>query len=565
MSDELPQLAIELAAQLQDGTRECVICTEFVGRTDALWSCRRCYGVLHLPCVQFWSRNQTEGGSSSSFRCPLCQNAASTDTLHFQCHCRKLPNPTVDLALTPGSCGQTCAKQQPDAACPHKCTVQCHPGPCPPCGHTREQECHCGAIDKTVGCSSGETAFSCGDICGKELSCGRHYCEAPCHAGACAPCGVRRELTCFCGETVRRDAPCAVEESFRCVSSCKKMMACGKHECGLRCHDGPCNVCSREPSRQHTCACGKRDLDERDAARTSCTDALPSCGAECGFPLACGHICEGICHDGPCTTCSRVETFACRCGKASSKHPCFVSTVPLSRRQRPTADDDEDSDDCGRGDDNPDAFDRSVWVQLCKAHGHNPKTLPKLFPPRCQRRCTTKKSCGKHTCDRTCCGDEEHLCLLVCKKRAPCGVHTCGQLCHSGPCPPCANVSFDPLYCRCRRSVVDPPVPCNTPAPRCNHPCIIPRECGHPANHNCHSDEVECPECVITVEKHCASHGNQLDWHLPCHKKAVSCGKKCGRLLMCCSFVCQAPCHGGDCVHNCTTQYKFPTVGASKK
>ena len=214
----------------------------------------------------------------------------------------------------------------------------------------------------------------------------------------------------------------------------------------------------------------------------------------------------------------------------------------MARRKRAVADDDDDT---------PPRVDRAPWVAICDAHGLDAKkALPRHPPPlRCPRRCKAKLSCRRHGCDRVCCGDPDHICGQVCRKKAPCGIHECGQLCHAGPCPPCGHVSLDPLYCRCRRSVVDPPVPCNTPPPRCNHPCPLARACGHPPLHNCHQGE--CPDCVVLVSKACASHGVTLDWHVACHLKTVTCGRPCGKKPPAgeceCDGVCRAPCHGGPC------------------
>jgi transcriptional repressor NF-X1 len=213
-------------------------------------------------------------------------------------------------------------------------------------------------------------------------------------------------------------------------------------------------------------------------------------------------------------------------------------------------------DEEGGGDwdeDNPDHYDKAPWLEACDQLKISRKTLPKLYPPRCPRKCAAKKLCGKHACSRLCCGEVDHICTVVCRKRAPCGVHECGQLCHRGPCPPCENVSFDPLFCRCRRSVVDPPVPCNTPPPRCSHSCILPRTCGHPPNHTCHQGD--CPPCVVLMEKRCASHAKVWHLHLPCNMPNPCCGVTCKKLLPCCNQMCQLKCHNGPCIHNCPKHF----------
>ena len=580
MSTVLPELAKNIARNLETGAAECVICTESIGRGHPLWSCRRCYGVLHLPCMHFWADNkgseaQPHSGNavmSSQFRCPLCQTAVEKDTLEYRCFCGQVKNPKDDPSIVPGTCGQTCDRRRPDPECPHRCIAQCHPGPCPPCGHLREQGCFCGAEEKTVGCSSLEGEYSCENECGRELNCGRHYCESKCHPGKCAPCMVETEITCYCGQH-KKAVKCSPESSYSCGDACNKMLDCGNHRCTAKCHDGACVPCLRTPERQKTCACGKIPTEALGGKpRRSCLDPVKTCGQRCGMPLPCGHECTHPCHDGECPPCGEMVEMGCRCGRSQSLHPCFTSYIQLPIKQgmgpaaasssttdMAAADDDADAWDP----DNPDSYDKREWVAICDKLKLNRKSLPKLYPPRCPRRCGQKKLCGKHACDRVCCGDVEHICAVVCRKRAPCGIHECGQLCHRGPCPPCSNVSFDPLFCRCRRSVVDPPVPCNTAPPRCNHPCIIPRPCGHPASHTCHQGD--CPPCVVPVEKVCASHKRKWEFLLPCHLPNPSCGKRCDAPLTCCLTRCQLPCHNGPCTHKCDQQFAETIEEAAKQ
>jgi hypothetical protein len=129
-------------------------------------------------------------------------------------------------------------------------------------------------------------------------------------------------------------------------------------------------------------------------------------------------------------------------------------------------------------------------------------------------------------------------------------------------CPPCLNTSFERLYCRCRRSFMEPPVPCGTKPPNCNHPCCIPRACGHAPNHPCHIEE-ECPPCVVPVQKYCPSHSSPLPFLHPCYIQSVSCGRKCGHVLTCCQKRCENTCHPGHCVHKCVET--FPTLESAHR
>ena len=56
------------------------------------------------------------------------------------------------------------------------------PGPCPPCPQTVRVTCHCGSQPpQTRRCGNKE--WTCGQPCGRSLSCNQHYCPSPCHPG----------------------------------------------------------------------------------------------------------------------------------------------------------------------------------------------------------------------------------------------------------------------------------------------------------------------------------------------------------------------------------------------
>lgn len=59
--------------------------------------------------------------------------------------------------------------------------------------------------------------MSCGEQCGKLLSCGKHYCEQTCHRGDCDPCNEEVERRCYCTKTTR-NIRCG-EEQEKKVSS----------------------------------------------------------------------------------------------------------------------------------------------------------------------------------------------------------------------------------------------------------------------------------------------------------------------------------------------------------
>jgi len=550
------ELSQSITRRLLDGSYECVVCTEHLGLRDKLWTCNTCFGVFHLPCIMYWAKSQVErqkneaqhsgsagvGATIDSFRCPLCQSRATVEsTKEYRCYCKKVLNPNADPTVVLGSCGQTCGKRRADPDCPHTCSLACHPGPCPPCGYYREQQCFCGADEKQVGCSSDIHGFECGAVCGKELNCGRHYCERLCHSGDCSECSAVVEVRCYCG-AVMREKLCAADVGFSCNQPCPKKRDCGVHACGLMCHEGPCNPCTKTPARQASCPCGQTPLwklyyeNPQLQPRNACTDPIPVCGKTCSMPLGCGdHFCSQPCHDSACPPCLEMVSMPCRCGASNpKKYPCFVTYVP-----------------------------QSEWHSICERMGINERQLPASYPIVCQKRCKRPLSCGRHQCEEVCCSNTDHTCYQVCKKRAPCGIHDCGQLCHKGPCPRCLNTSYERLYCRCRRTFVEPPIPCGTPPPNCLHPCSIPRPCGHPPNHVCHLEST-CPDCVVPTQKYCGSHGKPMPYLMACFMTTASCGHKCEKVILSGServTICQRICHSGPCDESAAI---FPTLGVGR-
>jgi transcriptional repressor NF-X1 len=103
------------------------------------------------------------------------------------------------------------------------------------------------------------------------------------------------------------------------------------------------------------------------------------------------------------------------------------------------------------------------------------------------------------------------------------------------------------MMCHCGRTVLEPPIPCGTQV-QCSYPCARPDPpCGHPkAPHLCHEDPTPCPPCVYLTEKLCAC-GKTMVGNIRCSSEKVSCGKPCGRPLVCGFHPCEQLCHGDAC------------------
>ena len=92
------------------------------------------------------------------FDCPQCRKVYESDEIprHYECFCGKETNPEVHPWLIPHSCGNQCSKPLiPN--CGHKCTLLCHPGPCPVCPQVISTSCRCGKSPlKSIRCSQRE-------------------------------------------------------------------------------------------------------------------------------------------------------------------------------------------------------------------------------------------------------------------------------------------------------------------------------------------------------------------------------------------------------------------------
>ncbi|NXS76716.1 NFX1 protein, partial [Pandion haliaetus] len=318
-----------LIEQLTTEKYECMVCCEVVRIVAPVWSCQNCYHVFHLNCIKKWARSpasQAEDGNSG-WRCPACQNASTQVPKTYTCFC-KVHNPEWNRNEIPHSCGELCGKKRQCLDCPHLCNILCHPGPCPSCPAFVTKTCECGQTSHSVRCGQ-STKIHCSNVCGNTLNCGKHSCTQVCHAGKCSPCQLTVQQVCYCGSNFK-EVLCGTKEefsdgfgNFSCQNICGKKLNCGRHNCTQVCHPQPCQLCPRLPQVVYRCPCGQTPLSKLlelgCVERKICTDPIPSCGKTCGKPLSCGsyefvHTCESLCHEGECRPCSHTSNIYCRCG-----------------------------------------------------------------------------------------------------------------------------------------------------------------------------------------------------------------------------------------------------------
>uniref|UniRef100_A0A8C1IRZ5 Transcriptional repressor NF-X1 n=1 Tax=Cyprinus carpio TaxID=7962 RepID=A0A8C1IRZ5_CYPCA len=502
-----------LIEQLTEEKYECMVCCEVIRVMAPVWSCQSCFHVFHLNCIKKWARSPASqaDGTTEGWRCPACQHVALKAPNAYSCFCGKVTNPEFQRTEIPHSCGDMCGKKRSGGECNHPCNILCHPGPCPQCPAFITKSCICGRMRKQVRCSQAGPLL-CEDVCGALLNCSEHFCAQVCHSGPCQPCQLRVQQACFCGVTFREVA-CGTDREkfdgsgyFTCCKPCGKMLDCQSHRCQQLCHPGQCQSCPLSPKLVRSCSCGQTPLSKLlelgYPERKTCTDPIPSCGKTCNKPLPCGdgdsvHLCEKLCHEDSCGPCSLTSSIKCRCGSNSKEVPCAAIQTEQDM----------------------------------------------VFT--CEKRCSKKRSCGRHKCGELCCVDVEHKCSMICGYKLNCGLHRCQDLCHRGNCQPCWQTSFDELACYCGETVLFPPIPCGTRPPECKNLCTRSHDCDHPVFHSCHSEE-RCPPCTYLTKKWCMGNHEQRS-NIPCHLQDISCGLVCDKLLPCGSHHCKKICHRGEC------------------
>lgn len=556
-------------SQLKSNSFECMICCDNIHRSNPIWYCCNCYNIFHLKCAIEWcnksikSRNEAianaqypslgqpardgTGSQESGFTevvgsqegysdyragrlnsvewpCPTCREVLYSRPGKYKCFCGKIVRPEPNKHLTPHSCGQLCGRKRPNVDCPHTCNSICHPGRCAPCPLSSRKPCYCGKLIKEVKCLVGTS--SCGQVCGKPLPCGTHFCEMACHEGSCGSCEEVLVINCYCGDQeVRKrcsDLGKKASTKFSCGKVCEKMLDCGKHYCPQKCHPGPgCSSCKFLSQNIRTCPCGSNVIKKALLSeRKSCTDPVPTCENKCNAILICGpeknhHRCQKKCHTGACPPCKLKSTAHCEC-KLSTK------TVDCSLMYEKVVTED----------------------QVCFNQVN--------YSFECETRCNKPKNCGRHRCNNKCCkaiknsDPSLHKCEQICNKKLPCGLHNCPETCHPGQCGDCTNIGWEELTCHCGSSVLYPPIPCGANPPSCHRPCRRAHSCGHPVKHECHSDIEKCAPCIVFVKRSCFCSADSKD-SVYCYLPGYSCGRTCKKLLACKQHTCKRVCHDNEC------------------
>ncbi|KAG1651370.1 Transcriptional repressor NF-X1 [Nymphon striatum] len=451
--EDIQSLKDRVLDQLTRGIYECMVCCESIKQTNPIWSCTQCYHCFHLLCIKKWAQCENSSiADGEGWRCPGCQTIIKAVPTKYICFCGKKRHPYWNHHDPPHTCGEVCKKSLKGEACPHFCSLLCHPGPCQDCTIMITKECECKKTSQVIRC--GKRQFvTCQDTCNKRLNCGVHFCEsnchpgeceecqkdieqknhhkcqAICHEGSCPPCPLMSSVECQCGFQLKEISCSEIgTNAIKCEKRCYKKLSCKRHKCLQNC----------------------------------CSQSKHKCDLICDRRLSCQlHTCTDQCHSGDCSTCWQVcfDELHCECGAAVIYPPIPCGTKrpkcdTICSRQHPcehpvhhSCHDDAECPPC--------TFLVSKW---CYGKHELRKNIPcYLEYISCGKSCGNHLPCEMHTCQKTChagdCHDEKKCEQLCNKPRSGCG-HPCGQLCHkNSDCPSSVCKYKMKVTCECGRKV----------------------------------------------------------------------------------------------------------------
>ena len=504
----IPEHTINLIKDLISNKTECMICNEKINKNSSIWHCNICYTIFHLKCIYEWikKRNSDNKQKSIKWTCPHCNsNYEEKKYPEYNCFCGKYytalenNNKHLNTNLIPHGCGLYCNKE----ICMHikKCLLPCHPGPHIQCKKKIELKCYCGKKTKIVNCSiESEKEFSCEEICGKQLNCGKlnHICKAICHKGSCEK--FLKNNKCY---------ECIAENKEKLYNFLKKTVEKKLNEDIIEARKlTNFASCVTEYIFNGELPCAQHYVPINIEANLKLLLRL--------FEISGNKLIDNLKTFIP--ICNAKVENSCNCGNKTQETLCYSLNYP------------EDILD---------------FLNIVKE-----KKLDK-----CSRICKTLKNCKIHRCERICCElrgkhitnyslqdpNGYHLCLKICGKKLSCGKHTCENYCHKGQCKPCAYIIHEgTLICSCGKTIIEPPYTCGTKV-ICSYPCSKKRECNHPCPLKCH--EGECPPCEELTFKKCYCGKNVVD-NVKCgYNGKVMCNQPCGEILPCGIHFCKKICH----------------------
>ncbi|TIA40848.1 hypothetical protein D6C78_02258 [Aureobasidium pullulans] len=140
----------------------------------------------------------------------------------------------------------------------HFCEDLCHKGPCGSCREAifDEINCNCGRTVLTPPLPCGTQPPPCRFQCNRPKTCGHPQVQHNCHMDneSCPRCPFLVEKHCMCGKKSLKNQQCWLKD-VSCGQVCGRKLKCGSHFCTKPCHrEGDCEDAGGRPCQQ---PCGK--------------------------------------------------------------------------------------------------------------------------------------------------------------------------------------------------------------------------------------------------------------------------------------------------------------------
>ena len=190
-------------------------------------------------------------------------------------------------------CTRTCGR--PLKCGNHFCPELCHKGPCGTCREAifEDISCHCGKTVLQPPLPCGTTPPPCRFDCDRPTRCGHSRIPHNCHGNEelCPKCPFLMEKACMCDKKRLKNQPCWLAD-VRCGEVCGKKLKCGSHFCRKQCHrNGECEDAGK--LCQQSCGKAKKTCghpcEEICHAPSSCREDKP-CQNKMFITCECQHL-----------------------------------------------------------------------------------------------------------------------------------------------------------------------------------------------------------------------------------------------------------------------------------
>ena len=177
----------------------------------------------------------------------------------------------------------------------HTCPELCHKGPCRSCREAifDEISCHCGRTVLQPPLPCGTSLPPCRYECERPKNCGHPQVPHNCHSDqeTCPKCPFLTEKPCMCSKKTLKNQPCWLVD-VRCGEICGRKLKCGSHFCRKQCHR-PEECEDTGLSCQQQCGKAKKTCghpcEEQCHAPSSCKEDRP-CQNKMIITCDCQHL-----------------------------------------------------------------------------------------------------------------------------------------------------------------------------------------------------------------------------------------------------------------------------------